>query len=236
MAQANRNNDSKPARGVPKSQRAAEKALRKDTLFLEMQEEMSRDEMVRFFSHNSNRIVTALVIILLVVSGYKIWDHFHTKKLEDAGIKLFEVVVNPQDAETAEKLKEIEGIPVYSEMAKLDRAQILLQTGQTEEAQKLFEELAADKSAEQPFRELAALNAVNLLLNADPKNPEIEKKLAPLTGDKSTYKYTAREFLAIYHIENGQKKEAQEILEELAKNPETPISISQRARQILTQL
>ena len=122
------------------------------------------------------------------------------------------------------------GPPAYKTLALMQQAGLRLEDKKTSEAVALFDEAA--KVAPSPLlADAAQLKAAFALLDTAPL-ADIEKRLAPLTGDKRPYRPLAREALAIARLNAGQIDQAKSELNALDLSLDAPDDVRVRAQAI----
>lgn len=204
-----------------------------DTLLLEIREEIKRDEMIKLIKKHSGLAIALTILLVVGVAAFQIYKHYDDKATQQAGAQLLAALEadepNFSAFEKAAKNRH------YSDLATISKANSLLKNGDTQKALKTYEQVAKN-GKEKIFRDLATLNVANLLLNQDAKNEKIEQKLKSLIDSKSHFSYSAKDLLAVYYVQNENYDAARKLLKELAKDANAPVTISHRAKQMLTTI
>jgi hypothetical protein len=204
-----------------------------DTLLLEIKEEIKRDEMVKLIKRHKPTAIAAVILLVLGVSGFQVYNHYDTKAAQKAGNQ---VLTSLQQSEpNLAALDKAAENSRYSDIALISKANVLVKTGDQQKALKTYEHIAKN-GKERIFRDLGALNAANIMLNQDATNPKIEAELKTLIDSKSKFSYSAKDLLAVYYIQNNKKDEAKTILKDLYKDTNAPVTISHRAKQLLNTI
>jgi hypothetical protein len=108
---------------------------------------------------------------------------------------------------------------------------IAAEQGKTAEALKLFEAVAADDGAPQPYRDLASIRAVSL--NFDAMKPEdVVSRLKPLAEPGKPWFGSAGELLGLAYLKQGKKDLAGPLFAAISRDKQTPESLRSRARQM----
>ena len=123
---------------------------------------------------------------------------------------------------------------IYSDLAKLQIANIYMQQGKKQEAQNILQELANGKSDTNQIREVATLKLAMYLLDTNAPSEEIKSLLYPLT-DKENHNYNvAHEILAMLAIREGNLNEAKSEYEHIVVSANSSDEIKSRAQDMIT--
>ena len=104
-------------------------------------------------------------------------------------------------------------------------------TRDKQEAVKLFDELAADRSIGAEQQELARLRAAGLLLDTA-SYQDMKQRLEGDTGPAATFRHAARELLALSAWRANDAAAARQWLDMIALDGETPSSVRSRAEAL----
>jgi hypothetical protein len=206
-----------------------------DPLLMEIQEELNRENMVKFFSQFGGVLFVLAIILLIAVAGYQYWRQDQIKDAKKAGTEVYNILRSadkPQDEFSLKKLDETSHSKGYYEISLLNKAQIQIKNNDIPGAIKSFDAVSKNTDADKGLRDLAGLNAANLLLNANPKAEGLEQRLVGLTADDNSFKYNAMELLASFYIQNGNQEKANEVLDKLVKSANVPVTIAKRAKEL----
>jgi hypothetical protein len=118
-------------------------------------------------------------------------------------------------------------------LARLREAAELARTDKAA-AVKAYDDIAADKSAGLVIDELAALRAAFLLVDTTPYS-EIRARLEPLAGADKTFRYSARELLALSAWKSGDMTAARQWTDMIITDPQSPEAARSRA-EVLAEL
>src|SRR5438552_2782111 len=58
-----------------------------DDIFREVNEEVRRDQAVKFWKQHSGRIFAAVAVVLIAAGGYRAYDFWHTRLAQKAGAR-----------------------------------------------------------------------------------------------------------------------------------------------------
>jgi hypothetical protein len=118
----------------------------------------------------------------------------------------------------------------YRTLARL-RAAAEVAKRDPQAAAKMYDEVAADRSVETPFQELARLRAAGLMLDSA-SYADMLQRLQPSTAPGATFRHSARELLALSAWRNGDTTAARKWLEAIAEDGETPAGLRSRAEAL----
>ena len=128
-----------------------------------------------------------------------------------------------------------DGPPGYAALAELRSASVYAGAGKSAEALASYEQLANSSNADPLLRDYARLQAASLRAGQADWT-EMQNRLNPLIGDKSPWRYFARELLAVAALKAGKTAEARSTLESMVADPVVPASLAERARQMMSQV
>jgi len=117
-------------------------------------------------------------------------------------------------------------------IAKIRHAEILVLAGKSEEAGKIYSQIASEDKAGKyrGFSDLAGINDYILATNH-----KAEKTLKPL-GKDAAFGLLADELTAIELIKQGKKQEARELLDNIRKDGLAPKSQAMRAGELFDSI
>ncbi len=211
--------------------------MKNDPLLLEIQDEISRENMVRFVNKYGKLLVAAGITLFIAIAVFQFWQQHHRQEASKAGSAIYAVMTNAnkQDEFSLKKLDATAQSSGYYEISLLNKAQLQVNKNDFTAAITSYDAVAKNGS-DKALRDLASINAANIFLNTNPHADGLEKRLTALTGDDNSFKYSARELLAAFYLANNNKPKAAEILAQLSKDPSVPVSISKRARELSIEL
>ena len=128
----------------------------------------------------------------------------------------------------------------YAVLAAIREAGINAELGKVNEAIATYDAIAADKSNDQAIRDLAALQAVSLLIDHPSDKSDIDKRidsrLEDLSGDLRPWRYSARELQAFRALNKGDNKKALQLFEGLMQDPQIPEAMYERTVKVVNLL
>jgi hypothetical protein len=207
-------------------------------IFQEVDEEVRRDQLKKLWERYGNLLIAACVLIVAGVGGWRGYEYWQSKKAGEAGIAYEQAVTlaeagKHKEAEAAFANIASTGTTGYRVLARLREAGELAQTDR-KAAVGAYDAIAADNSVGPVIADLAAIRAGVLLVDTA-SYPEMRGRLEPLTAADRTFRYTARELLALSAWKSGDMESARKWTDMLVADPQTPSGTRSRA-QILSEL
>ena len=207
-------------------------------IFQEVDEEVRREQLKKLWERYGNLLIAACVLIVAGVGGWRGYEYWQTKKAGQTGLAFEQAVTlaeagKHKEADAAFAKIAATGTAGYRVLASLREAAELAQTDR-KAAVGAYDVIAADKSVGPVISDLAAIRA-GLLLVDTASYAEMRERLEPLTAADRTFRYSARELLALSAWKSGDIESARKWTDMLMADPQTPAGTRSRA-QILSQL
>lgn len=211
-------------------------AIERDALMREVDEELRRDQLKKLWDQYGTYAVAGIAAIVLGVAGYKWWDGRRVAAAEAAGLRFEEAMNLSTSGRTADAQKEFAAIAAsgrggYQALAQLTLAGAAAKAGRTDDAIAAFEG-AARATSDALVRDYAMLQAAALKTDSADFT-EIQNRLTPLTGDKSPWRYAARELLGISALRAGRLEDGRNYLAPLSADPRAPAATRERAAAMM---
>lgn len=197
-------------------------------IFREVDEALQQEKILNFWKKNAPTLVLALVVLLVSTAAGTFYKNWNAKRNAQETMRLSEAL-QADDPHTAlnEVLKDTR--KNHNVMGLLSAANLYLQEGKTDEAAKLFLQVAEDKGASRNLRDLARLNYVQ---SAQDPNMDVLKPL--LSDDKSPWIWHARiEAAVISAHQDKDYKQAIEYLKPVMDVDYIPYTLKQRAEALI---
>jgi hypothetical protein len=209
--------------------------LQVSELFDEVNEEVRRDQLKKLWDRYSIYIIAGALLIIASVGGWRGYQYLEAKKAREAGAAFDRAV------ELAEQNKHAEAEAAFNDLAAKApsgyrtlarmRAAAEVATREAEAAAKMYDDIAADRSVGDEYRELAKVRAAALLLDKT-TYPNILSRLEPSAAPGATFRHTARELLALSAWRANDASAARKWLDLIAGDGETPPSLRSRAEAL----
>ena len=200
-------------------------------IFHEVDEEVRREQLKKLWERYGHYLVALAILIVAAVAGWRGYEYWQTKKAAEAGAA-FEAAMTlseqgkHEEAGAAFAKIAAEGTSGYRALARLREAAELAQRD-PQAAVKLYDDIAADRSAGQVVQDLAALRAAMILVDTTTYD-ELRRRLEPLTEPDRAFRHSARELLALSAWRAGDLAAAQRWFDMMTTDPETPTGTRQR--------
>src|SRR5580698_7436391 len=165
-------------------------------IFQEVDEEVRREQLKKLWERYGTYIIAALILVIVAVGGWRGYEWWQAKRAAEAGAAFEQAVTlaesgKRQESEAAFTKLATDGTAGYRVLARLREAAELAGTD-SKGAVASYDEIAADGSAGQVIRDLAAVRAGFLLADTAPYS-EIRNRLEPLTATDRPFRHSARE-------------------------------------------
>ena len=217
-------------------QLAARRAAEQDVLLREVDEAVRKDQLGSAAQRYGWLVAGGLVLALAGFGGYLFWQDRREARLEESS----EQFVTTLDKLEAGQIDQAKGeLATLAEQdgtataisAKLARAAIALREDRQQEAVALFDEIAADADAPQPYRDLATVRSVATRFEqSEPQ--QVVDRLKTLATPGNPWFGTAGELVAMAYLEQGKNPEAGALFASIAKDETQPEGLRSRTRQM----
>jgi hypothetical protein len=225
-----------PASCGPQHSKAAQGRYRVvSDIFQEVEEDVRREKLEQIWRQYGPYIIGAAAALVLFTGALTGWRAYESRRQAERARAFIEAAAlsesNPPEAVKAfETLGARSGS--YALLARFRAAEALLKQGERTKAAALYDGIAADSSAQQRLRELAALKSA--YLGADTMSlADLRARLAPLTRADGAWRHLARELLAFAALEEGEKDSAIAEFRKLVDDSTTPDGVRSRAETML---
>lgn len=206
----------------------------------EVDEAVRQDQMGDAVKRYALPVGIAVVVGLAALGGWLYWHEHSEGVLEErseglvTGLDAIDAGRASQaDAELAKLVADDAGGAAIPAM--LLRADIALQNGKPADAVKLFDAVAANDSAPQPYRDIAAIRSV--ATNYDNLQPQqVIDRLKPLATPGNPWFGSAGELVGMAYLAQNKNDLAGPLFAEIAKNEKVPETLRSRARQLAGML
>ena len=216
--------------------RADREARQQEALLREVDDALREDQFAEAAKRYGMPLGVLIVIGLAAFAGYLWWSGQQEAKLDRGSEQIVKAIdqLNAGNFDTADKSFAAivkSGDSGAQAVAILAQAGIAEKQGKTAEAAKLYGQIAADKSAPEPYRDLATIREV--ALNYDKMKPEeVVERLKPLAAPGRPFFGSAGELLGAAYLEQGKKDLAGPLFAEISRDKNVPESLRSRARQL----
>jgi hypothetical protein len=204
-------------------------------IFQEVDEEVRREQLKKLWDKYQNLIIAGVALILIGVGGWRGYDWWQTRKAAQFG-SAFEAAATLADdgkhseAEAAFAKIAANGTAGYRGLARL-RAAAEATSQDANKGLAAYEQMADDRGVGQVLRDLAALRAGALLIDQGAFD-RARTRLEPLSGSERTFRYSARELLALAAWRAGDSTGARRWVDMILTDAQAPASTRDRIEML----
>ncbi len=215
-------------------------------IFDEVEEEFRAERARKLLTRYAGVILAAVVLVVGGVAGWRVWQ-WQLARQDAAAATLYMAALSQTQAAGAQaqqnrtearvELRSLAaGAPAgYRSLARLSAAAALANEGQLPAALALWNELAADQSADPLLRDVASLLWTGHQLDTtDPRL--LRARLLPLAEPDSPWRPLAEEQLALLDLRQNKVADARTTLRRLSTDAAAPEGVRGSASILLQQL
>ena len=204
--------------------RAKADAAERDALLREVDDAVRQGDLESFMDRYGKPLLAVIVIGLAGFAGYLWWSNQQQADIERSSEQLVTAIDQIEAGNTDEaatRLAQIEGAGSADISAKLFRAGIAAEAGDTQEAAALFTEVVDDADAPQAMRNLALLRRTSLTFD-DMDADAVIAAMQPLAVPGEPFYASAGELLAHAYLKQDKRDEAGALFAQIAREENTP--------------
>ena len=215
-------------------------AAEQEAFIREVTEEVKNDNLKQMWEKYGFYIILLVVLAItgaVSFEGFKSWRRTQSETWSDTYAYALNLENQGKYDESLKVLEQMEktGGNIYSDIARLQTANILLEQGKNDEAVKILEEISADKSINKKLRDVSIIKLASYKLDNAPRE-EIDALLQPLIKENGSWTNIAKEMTAMAAIRDGKIDEAQAIYNEILNTPNLPDGLKMRVQDMLSVL
>lgn len=225
---------------IPDERTAQRQAAQQDVFLREVDDALREEQMQQALRRWGTAFGVALAAAVVGLGGYLWWDQ-ESKSAAGVQSEQFTVALDTVEARNLDdgtaKLASLakEGNDGIAAAALVMQAAVAAQQEKVAEAKRLFGQVAADESAPQPYRDLAAIRAVAVDFDGMPP-ADVVTRLKPLAVPGSPWFGSAGELVGMAYLKQNRRDLAGAMFASIAKNKDVPESQRTRARQMASLL
>lgn len=202
-------------------------------IFREVDEEVRSDQFSKLWKRFAPFVYLTAGLIVVGTAGYRGYEYWENKQSQSAGAEFLEAVKlseagNHTEAQASFVSME-SSIGGYPMMAKMRIGTELALQGNTEDAIKAFEDVAADSSTPTVYKGLANIRAAYLLLDSGDL-AAVKQNTEVLAVAGNTWRFSALEILGAAEYKAGDLEAARTRFSEIVGDAAAPSDISGRAQ------
>jgi hypothetical protein len=225
----------------PTNDRAAQRRVAQEQVFLrEVDDALREDDAARLLRRYGLTVGLVIVAALAGLAGWLVWNNHVESEVGRKG-EAFTIALDQVEAGRWDPAKAsldtivAQGGAGYAASARLVEGGVALDRKKPDDAARIFNAVAADTSAPQPYRDLATLRAVSAKFDTTPPQQVIDR-LKTLAVPGGPWFGSAGELVAVADLKLGRKAEAGALFAAMAKDPGVPASLRRRADQLAAEL
>lgn len=212
-----------------------------DAFIREVDEDLKNESMKKLWDKYGLFIIIVVIASLTLAVSYESLKTWYVRRAEnraDAYAAALSLQNQARLAESEEAFDLIinEKLGAFAELAKMQKANLLLEQDNIKEALALLKEISEDKSVSPQLRDTALIKLAAYRQDSAGFD-EMSELLRPIAenGDNA-WNTVAQDILATVLLRDGKTDEAKEIYNALLENPDAPEDMKNRIRDILSVL
>jgi hypothetical protein len=212
-------------------------------IFDEVDEDLRADRAKVLLRQYAPLLIAAAVLVVLLAAGWRAWqwyDFRRTAEVAQSYLAAMQVADSQKGAGRMAAVADFTAVADkagagYRSLARLRAAALKAESGDLAGASLLWDEVAADGSADTLLRDVANLQwALHQMDVADPA--AVEARLRPLAIATNPWHALASEALAMLDLRRGRPDAARDTLKALAQDVTAPEGVRRRAEGLLGRL
>ena len=223
------------------AQRRAELAARRksaeeEAYLREVDEAVRADDLKDFGTRYGKPLAIGVAVLVAALAAFFLWWQPTQRAEREARSENLVSALDQLQAGNLDAADERlagleEGGDAAAFNARLLRAAIAAQRGETAEALTLYDAVAKDSSVPEPVRALATVRWAATGFDTLDKDA-IVAALRPFAVPGEPFFASAGELMAMAHLEAGRERQAGELFAQIAQDDDAPESLKSRARQM----
>ena len=218
--------------------KAKKDTLAEDALIKEISDEVKSDKMKSLWEQYGLVIIILVALALTAAVSYETFRNWANKRNQEVSNAYAVAISLQSQGKLDESLKLLQNLSersgIYSDIAKLQIANIYFEQNKPQEATEMLEQLAHNRSASKQMQEIASLKLAAYKLDSNAPAPEIKELLLPLTEEDGGSYNIAHELLAMLAIRDGDLEEAKTEYEKIIASAGSSDALKSRAQDMIT--
>ncbi len=208
-----------------------------DAFIREIDEELKNEKLKKIWDKYGLFII---IFVVLAVSAavsfetFKAWNEKRNQEFSDTYAYALNLQNQGRYAEAMEVLDKLQKSKkaVYSDIAEIQMANIMMEQNKVEEAIAILENVVSDKDFNPQMKQIATIKLASYKLDYAPSE-EIQSMLAPLVRENGVWTNIAKEMLAMLAVRDGDLDRAKTLYQEISVAANTPETLKARAQDML---
>ena len=212
-----------------------------DAFIREVDEDLKNESLKKMWDKYGLLITALVVIVLTLAVSYESLKAWYVKRAENWS-EAYAVALTLQSQgkydESSQALSTIvdKKFGAFADLAKMQQANVLLESGKIAEATDLLKKITNDHGFNSQLRDIALIKLASYKQD-DASDEEMKQLLRPITDNPQNAWYAfAKDMLAMISIRDGNTEEAKAIYNGLLENNNVSEDIKNRIRNILSVL
>jgi hypothetical protein len=214
-------------------------------IFDEVEEELREERAQELLKKYGGLLFAGALLLIAAAAGWKAWGWYQDKRDTDTATRYLAASAGAQPAGAAGSNLPL-AIASFSQvaanspegyrvLARLREAALRADSGDLDGASAVWDQVAADGSADPLLRDLATLTWC--LYHADKGDPDrLEGRLKPLTAPGNAWRSLAAEQLALLELRQGHTDAAKTQFRKLVEDTTAPSGVRSRAGALLDRV
>ena len=194
-----------------------------EEILSEIEEDLQKERIKKYWNTYGIYIIVGVLFIILAVGGWQFYRIWQEKKLLNESNLFFQVLNEKNFSQLNEKSNLSFG---YDLLLKFQKANTLIEQGDKDSAQEIWEQIAFNNSLNDIYRKTAIILSVMSFGDKSSLFDDLDDSLGVLSS----------EIKAIILIQNGKKNEARELLNQIVNSNKINVRSSERINTILDSL
>lgn len=208
-----------------------------DSIFREVDEAIRQEQLKKLWDKYGLIVIAGAVFIIAAVGGYKAWVYWQGEQAKAAGSRFVGGLTQIQDGQQTqaqEVFKSLaeDGPSGYRTLSQFQLAALHVKEGRTDDAVKLYNELASRSGIGDALQSYAKLQIASLRID-QLSFDEMRAELDSLTATDNPWRHSARELLGLSAYKEKNVKVAERYFNIMLSDQQTPGNMRQRAEMML---
>lgn len=208
-----------------------------DAFIREIDEELKNEKLKKIWDKYGLFIIIFIIAAISAAVSFetfKSWNEKRSQEFSDTYAYALNLQNQGRYAEAMEVLDKLQKSKkaVYSDIAQIQMANIMMEQNKVEEAIAVLENVVKDKDFNPQMKEIAVIKLASYKLDYAPSD-EIQEMLAPLVSENGVWTNIAKEMLAMLAVRDGDLDRAKTLYQEISVAANTPESLKARAQDML---
>ncbi len=207
----------------------------------EVNEDLKNESMKKLWDKYGLYIIILVAAALTAAVSFETIKAWHTQKIQKWSDSYAYALSLQNQGKYEDSIQTFDYIAgqdygIFSDLAQMQKANILLEQNKTDEALQLMAEIAADNSFNSQLRDTVALKLASYKLENAPVD-EIRQLIGSIAQDaENSWQPVANEMLALAYLRDGEIAQAREIYDRLLQSDKTSEVMKVRIKDILSAL